>query len=113
MPWEGAGNGPVFCELQSVHWPGSNMVFAQMLTGLLDLRMAWGETQPEGEHAGWVRDHDPVLRMAREFIDAGLMSRQALLDMDRKVCEDVERAAQFAIDSPLPAPQSAYEHVFA
>ena len=108
-----AGNGPVFCELQSVHWPGSNMVFAQMLTGLLDLRMAWGETQPEGEHAGWVRDHDPVLRMAREFIDAGLMSRQALLDMDRKVCEDVERAAQFAIDSPLPAPQSAYEHVFA
>ena len=108
-----AGNGPVFCELQSVHWPGSNMVFAQMVTGLLDLRMAWGETEPAGEHAGWVRDHDPVLRMAREFIAAGLMSREELLALDGKVCAEVERAAQFAIDSALPEPRTAYDHVFA
>lgn len=108
-----AGNGPVFCELQSVHWPGSNMVFAQMLTGLLDLRMAWGETEPSGEHAGWVRDHDPLVRMASEFIAAGLMTKGELLTLDRKVCDEVERAAQFAIDSPLPDPISTYHHVYA
>lgn len=113
VDWCRAGNGPVFCELQSVHWPGSNQVFAQMLTGLLDLGMAWGESEPAGEHAGWVRDHDPVLRMAREFIAAGLLSRDELRALDRKVCEDVERAAQFAIASPHPDPHSAYRHVFA
>jgi TPP-dependent pyruvate/acetoin dehydrogenase alpha subunit len=107
------GNGPVFCELQSVHWPGSNMVFAHMLTGLLDLGMAWGDAEPAGEHAGWVRDHDPVLRMAREFIAAGLMSKGELAALDRTVCAEVERAAQFAIDSALPDPRTAYHHVFA
>ncbi len=113
VAWCREGNGPVFCELQSVHWPGSNRVFAQMLTGVMDLRMVWGEVPIEGEHAGWVRDHDPVLRMAGEFIASGLMDKESLMALDKKVCEEVERAAQFAIASPLPEPRSAYEHVFA
>ncbi|MSQ50969.1 MAG: hypothetical protein EXR28_03670 [Betaproteobacteria bacterium] len=58
-------------------------------------------------------DHDLVLRMAREFNAAGQMDKKELLALDRKVSADVERAAQFAIDSPLPDPMSTYEHVFA
>ena len=108
-----SGEGPAFCELQSVHWPGSNMVFAQMLTGVLDLRMAWGEREPQGEHASWVREHDPVLGMAREFIAAGFMDKDELLALDDRICTDVAHAAQFAIDSALPDPASAYQHVFA
>jgi acetoin:2,6-dichlorophenolindophenol oxidoreductase subunit alpha len=107
------GNGPVFCELQSVHWPGSNMVFAQMLTGLTDLPVAWGDRRAAGEHAGWTEEHDPVLRMAREFVEAGVLEKTELLQLDAEVCSRVEKAAQYALDSPWPDPQTALRHVFA
>jgi len=107
------GEGPVFCELQSVHWPGSNTVFAQLLTGITDLRIAWGERAASGAHARWTERHDPVLRMARELVSAGTLQKSELLRLDEEVRARMEQAAQFAIDSPFPDPRTACDHVFA
>ena len=45
-----AGNGPVFLEIMSVKWPGGNRIWPQMLTGLTDIEMAWGDHPITGEH---------------------------------------------------------------
>jgi pyruvate dehydrogenase E1 component alpha subunit len=107
------GNGPFFLEVMNVRWPGSNRIWPKLLTGVTDLRMAWGEAPVAGEHAVWIERHDPVLRMARDHVAQGLASKEALLALDAGVRERVAVAARFALDSPWPAPATAFDHVFA
>jgi pyruvate dehydrogenase E1 component alpha subunit len=108
-----AGNGPVFFEVMSVRWSGSNRIWPALVTGPLDLRMAWGEAPTSGEHAAWFERHDPVLRFARDALAARTLSQADLLQIDAQVCERMEAAERFAIDSPWPDPRSAFDHVFA
>lgn len=75
--------------------------------------MAWGDVPIAGDHAVWIERHDPVLRMARAYVAQGLASKDALLALDAAVMERVEAAAKFALDSPLPEPKTAFDHVFA
>ncbi len=107
------GRGPQFLEVMSVRWPGSNRIWPKLLTGVTDLRMAWGDVPIAGDHAVWIERHDPVLRMARAYVAQGLASKDALLALDAAVMERVEAAAKFALDSPLPEPKTAFDHVFA
>jgi len=108
-----AGQGPCFIEVMNVRWPGSNRIWAQLLTGITDLRMAWGDRPITGGYALWNERHDPVLRMARDLVAAGLASKDTLLSLDEAVKTRVEAAAKFAVDSPFPAAESARDHVFA
>jgi TPP-dependent pyruvate/acetoin dehydrogenase alpha subunit len=107
------GDGPQFVELMNVRWPGSNMIFSKLLTGITDIRMAWGDAPIAGEHANWIARHDPVLRMARDFVGDGILGKDDLLTLDRAIIDRIAAAARFAIDSPLPEPRSAANHVFA
>lgn len=108
-----AGAGPCFIEVMNVRWPGSNRIWAQLLTGITDLRMAWGERPITGDYAVWNERHDPVLRMARDLVADGIAGKEQLLRLDEAVKARVEAAAAFAIDSPFPDPKSAGNHVFA
>lgn len=107
------GLGPFFLEVMNVRWPGSNRIWPKLLTGVTDLRMAWDDTSIAGDHAVWIERHDPVLRMARDYVAQGLASTDALLAMDANVREQVEAGARFALDSPWPEPKTASDHVFA
>jgi pyruvate dehydrogenase E1 component alpha subunit len=108
-----AGDGPAFFEIMSVRWTGSNRIWPQLLTGPLDLAMAWGETPTAGEHAAWFEQHDPVLRFARDTLVAGTMAPDDWLRLDRDVSARMAAAEQFALDSPWPDASSAFERVFA
>ena len=108
-----AGNGPQFVELMNVRWPGSNMIWSKLLTGITDLRMAWGDATIAGDHAGWVENHDPVLRMARDFVASGIAGKDELLALDATIRDRVDAAAKFAIHSSFPEPKTAYNNVFA
>ena len=66
-----------------------------------------------GEHADWVRDHDPVLRYARALLAAGVVDRDALLAIDRRVTDEIAAAKDFAEESPFPAPETALDRAFA
>jgi TPP-dependent pyruvate/acetoin dehydrogenase alpha subunit len=107
------GHGPFFLELMNVRWPGSNRVWPKLLTGVTDLRMAWGDAPISGEYAVWIERHDPVLRMARDYVGGGLASKKALLALDADVRDRIDVAVRFALDSPPPAPNTAFDHVFA
>jgi pyruvate dehydrogenase E1 component alpha subunit len=107
-----AGKGPVFLEAVTRRWPGNNPLWPVPATGTTDLRMATGEIAPRGEHAEWLSHHDPVLRLARELA-AGDGAAPRLVSLDTAVRRRIEDAVKFALASPFPAPETAFERVFA
>jgi pyruvate dehydrogenase E1 component alpha subunit len=107
-----AGKGPVFLEAVTKRWPGSNPLWPEPVTGNTDLRMVTGEMKPSGEHADWLSNHDPVLRLARTLAasDGGAAR---LASRDAAARRRIEDAVKFALASPLPAAETAFERVFA
>ncbi len=107
-----AGDGPVFIEAVTERWPGSRPLWPELSTGITDLDAAWDDGRITGEHAGWIRDHDPVLRYARTLVSEGEFSADELREMDRRVQEGMDAARAFAEASPLPALETALHGVF-
>jgi pyruvate dehydrogenase E1 component alpha subunit len=108
-----AGNGPVFIEAVTRRWPGSNPLWPEPATGTTDLRLATGAAAPAGEHADWIERHDPVLRLARALASGGPDPVARLRALDAAVQRRIDEAVTFALDSPLPAADTAFDHVFA
>jgi pyruvate dehydrogenase E1 component alpha subunit len=106
------GEGPAFVEAMTRRWPGSNPLWPEPATGVTDLRIATGEAQAAGEHRDWIERHDPVLRMARSLVDAA-GGKARLFALDAAVQGRIDAAVKFAVDSPLPAADTAFDHVFA
>lgn len=107
------GKGPVFIEAVTKRWPGSNPLWPEAATGTTDLRMASGEVAPNGEHADWLEHHDPVLRLGRQLASRGEDAIARLTALDRQVQARIDAAVAFALESPLPAAETAFDHVFA
>jgi pyruvate dehydrogenase E1 component alpha subunit len=109
-----SGAGPVFIEAVTKRWAGSNPLWPEPTTGTTDLRMAWGEAAVTGEHREWYAHFDPVLRLARHLAESGgTKGVERLKKLDREVQARMQEAVKFAVDSPMPAPESALEHVYA
>jgi len=106
------GDGPVFIEAFTTRWPGSSPLWPELAT-VTDLNDAWDPARISGPHADWSRHHDPVLRVARELVAGGHASRDELMARDNEARMRIAAAANFAIDSPMPAPASVGDHVFA
>jgi TPP-dependent pyruvate/acetoin dehydrogenase alpha subunit len=108
------GEGPVFIEAVTQRWPGNNPLWPELVTGATDLRMATGELSAEGEHRDWLENHDPVLRLARALAqEGGAAAKTRLCALDEKTRARIEAAVRFALESPLPKAQSAFERIFA
>ena len=108
-----SNEGPVFIEAMTPRWAGSNPLWPELATGITDVRMATGEVPCAGPHRQWYEEHDPVLRLARELSAAGSAAHGRIRDLDASIGNTIAAAVRFALDSPLPAPESALEHVFA
>jgi pyruvate dehydrogenase E1 component alpha subunit len=107
------GEGPVFIEAMTKRWPGSNPLWPELATGVTDLGIATGERRAGGEHRDWLEQHDPLLRLARELVCGGGNARQRVTALDDAVRARIDAAIRFAIESPLPAAETAFDHVFA
>ena len=108
-----AGRGPVFIEAMTPRWAGSDPLWPELATGITDLQMATGKAATTGRHQQWYEHHDPVLRLARELARRGAESVRRISALDEAVRKQIADAAQFALASPLPAPETALNHVFA
>jgi len=108
-----AGQGPVFIEAVTKRWPGNNPLWPEPVTGTTDLRMATGEMTPAGEHADWLERHDPVLRLGRMLAGQGADAAARVLKLDAEARARIDAAVTFALGSPLPAAETAFDHVFA
>ena len=56
---------------------------------------------------------DPILALVRRLVDAKRLSREEALAIDAQVSARIEAARRFAVESPLPDPPTAFDHVFA
>jgi len=108
-----AGNGPTFIEAQTYRWAGSKPLWPDLLTGITDLTMAWDKSKIPQEHQQWHEKQDPVLRISREILEAGHLSREEILELDSEVRSEIGKGVLFAKESALPDPQSAFENIFA
>jgi TPP-dependent pyruvate/acetoin dehydrogenase alpha subunit len=107
-----AGQGPAFIEAFTVRWPGSSPLWPEPAT-VTDLNEAWDPARIKGPHAAWLRDHDPLLRTARDIVAHGYASQDEVMARDKDARARVEAGAAFAVESPMPLSETAHEHVFA
>jgi pyruvate dehydrogenase E1 component alpha subunit len=108
-----SGEGPYFVESRTTRWPGNYGSFPRLVGGDTDIAWAWApETAPEVVRA-WEQESDPVLLLARKLLEQGTLTRDALVDLDRQVREEAAAAARFALNSPLPAPETVFEYAYA
>jgi len=107
-----AGNGPVFIEAFTMRWPGSSPLWPELAT-VTDLTKAFEPKRIGGPHADWVRHHDPLLRAARELVEAGNATRDELMARDKAARARIAAAADYAIASPMPDPATVADRVFA
>jgi TPP-dependent pyruvate/acetoin dehydrogenase alpha subunit len=108
-----ARKGPFFIHVVTARFAGTQPLWPTLPTGPTDISMAWDESGMAGEHEQWYREHDPVLRYARELLAAGEVDKDALTELDARVSKQIAEARQFALDSPRPTPESALDNVFA
>lgn len=108
-----SGEGPYFIESRTTRWPGNYGSFPKLVAGDTDIAWTWApETAPEATRR-WSQESDPVLLYARRLLERGVLTRDRLEALDREVREEIARAAQFALNSPLPPPEAALEHAYA
>ncbi len=107
------GAGPGFIEAMTERWPGSRPLWPELSTGITDLAAAWDDGLIGGEHAGWIRDHDPVLHYARALSETHGFAPAELTGIDAQVVARMEAASAFAVASPFPDPATALSGVYA
>jgi len=105
--------GPFFIHVATDRWAGSQMLWPDVTTGYFDVSMAWDESKTEGEHSEWFNEHDPILIYARKMLAADEISQDELTALDKQVSDRLKEAKQFALDSPVPKPETALDNVFA
>ena len=93
------GNGPFFLEFLTYRWRGHFEA-----PGMPDLR-------PVEELESW-KKKCPVKNFERVLLDEGIITQEALEDIDREVMQEIEDAVVFALESPLPAPEDALEDIY-
>ena len=59
----------------------------------------------------WLR-RDPIALLHDRVIEGGVTTEHELEDLEREEQQGIDRAWQFALDSPFPDPNSVFEHLF-
>ena len=107
-----AGEGATFMEIRTKVWPGGQ--WPELVTGITEIKRAWtGEAPAEFAHmADWFKHDDPVLQAAREMAETEIFSRDEIEALDADVQSQMGLAVQFALESPMPEPETAFEDVW-
>lgn len=97
------GDGPSLIECKTYRWEG-HVVGEEAFLGKRAYR-------PAEEIAAW-KQRCPILNFEGKFGANGMFTKAELDAVKAEVKRDLDEAVQFAIDSPLPAPEEALEDMF-
>lgn len=93
------GNGPVLVESVTYRWYGHSTSDP-------------GKYRTKAEVDGW-KKKDPILKYRKYLVDNKLASEEELDEINKKSTEAVEESVKFAMNSPEPTLESAFEDIFA
>ncbi|UCE97057.1 MAG: thiamine pyrophosphate-dependent dehydrogenase E1 component subunit alpha [Candidatus Bathyarchaeota archaeon] len=93
------GNGPSLIECKTYRHKGHS-------------RFDPATYRPKEEVEEWLKK-DPIQNLKRQLLEKGYLLNAGMAQIEREVNDIIEKAAQFAIDSPYPPPEEALENVYA
>ena len=108
-----SGKGPVFVECITERWEGSKPMWPELSTGITDVSMAWDAGQVPVKFRDWHTHQDPILLFIRKLLRKKLVTRDAIVKVDREVRARDATARRFAVSSPMPHGKTALQRVFA
>jgi len=108
-----SGAGPRFVEVRCTRWPGSFPLWPELPSGEWRLAWAFGEIPDRADLAAWLEQSDPLCLQLRKLVAAGALTRSQAQALDERASAEMAGAVRFALDSPFPAPEEAYRHVWA
>ena len=94
-----AGEGPTLIEALTYRFRGHSLADPDELRA------------PEEKEEWFTRD--PISRLAAHLIEQNLATQSELKDIDLKVQEEVDRAVEFAENSPEPNPEELHRYIWA
>ncbi|HMM17052.1 MAG: thiamine pyrophosphate-dependent dehydrogenase E1 component subunit alpha [Petrimonas sp.] len=94
-----SGNGPVLVESLTYRWHGHSTSDP-------------GKYRTKQEVDEW-KKKDPIVKYKNHLIENKLASEEELDEIDRKSLDAVEASVKFAMESPEPTLESAFEDIFA
>jgi pyruvate dehydrogenase E1 component alpha subunit len=94
-----AGHGPHFIEAMCYRFPGHSM--------------GDPERYRSKEEVEQNRQRDPIITLAKKLENDGVLDEGELEQLDQVVAQEIESIAAFADNSPAPAPESLYAHIYA
>jgi pyruvate dehydrogenase E1 component alpha subunit len=56
--------------------------------------------------------HDPLRLWQKRLVDEGVMTIEEIEKLDESIKDEANAAAQFALDSEFPAPETIFEDVY-
>jgi pyruvate dehydrogenase E1 component alpha subunit len=59
------------------------------------------------------QERDPIKLFTASLKEQGVLDDARMADIEKRVKEEVEHAVRFAEESPEPAPEELYTHVYA
>jgi pyruvate dehydrogenase E1 component alpha subunit len=98
------GEGPTLIEAMTYRWYG-HFYGEEALIGSYHYRT-------DEEVADWKANRDPVELTRRRILEEGVADEAELERIDRAIDEEMDRAAEFAQQSPLPPPEQALDFIF-
>lgn len=93
------GEGPSLIECKTYRWYGHSRSDPRVY-------------RTKEEEAEW-KARDPIVVLEKRLLDAGLATPEELEQIAQASEKALERATQFAFDSPNPSPEDLYEFVYA
>ena len=98
MKWCREGNGPIILEMKTYRYRGHSMSDP-----------AKYRTREEVQEMR--EKHDPIDTFGQRLVARGILREDELKAYDRDVRQIINRAAEFATDSPEPTPEELYTDV--
>lgn len=92
-----AGEGPTLLEMKTYRYSGHS-------------RSDPAKYRPAGELDAW-KARDPLALFRARLLEEGALSETAAAELEQRVADEVEAAAQEAIAAPPPAPEELFRHV--
>ena len=95
------GGGPQFLEIETYRWRehcGPNF----------DNHIGY---RTEEEYLIW-KERDPIPRMENSLMELNILSKEDISVMEKEIQISVDEAFNFAENSPFPAPDEAYQHLY-
>ena len=93
------GKGPQFLEMMTYRYEGHS----------IGDRTRY---RPDGELDKWREEKDPIATLQNHLLKEQGLTEDELIAIDNAIIQEVEEAVKFSDDSPLPALETLFDHIY-